>query len=342
MFDAKSLLEMIAKGAGGPQQPQAQGVKPLEDLLRQLTQGQQGGSGPGTPAANDAGLGDIFKNMFPGQQAQAPQAAPGGQPPGGGLGDILGQLQKNLGAGGQGQGGQGSITDILGQATSGVREGAQKVDDATGASDQLRRMVEQLSGGKNPEQLMQQIKELIANNQLGAGAALGGLGALIGGLAYKAYQNYSEGKPVLGGGAATNAFAQNPEAAPSGSGFEPEAVSNDTAALMIRAMLASAAADGRIDEAEQQKIIGSLQQGGSFDAEAEAFVQNELRSPASAADLAAHASSPEQAVQIFTAARIAVDVDTIEEQQFLYELSTHLNLDPTLVAHIDAEARAAG
>ena len=70
--------------------------------------------------------------------------------------------------------------------------------------------------------MLAQLKELIANNQLGAGAALGGLGtlvlgtgtgrslagsaiklgglALIGGLAYKAYQNYQQGQPAADGG----------------------------------------------------------------------------------------------------------------------------------------------
>lgn len=332
MFDAKSLLDMIAKSAATePEGAKAQSSNPLEDLLRQFN---------------------------PGGQTQAASGSQTG--PGGGLGDLLGQLQKSAGT-------SGGILDVLGQvlgqATSGVKEGAQQIDKSTGGSDKLRQIVEQLSGGQSPEELIERAKKLIAENQFGAGAALGGLGALIlgtrtgrglavgaaklgalaliGGLAYKAYQNYSQGKPLLGGSdTEANAFAANPAPAPDGTGFEPDAISNDTAALLIRAMLASAAADGRVDASEEQKIIGSLSQAG-LGQEAEAFIQNALRNPATPAELAAAVRTPEEALQVFTAARIAVDIDTVEERTFLVELAAALKLDPSLIAHIDAEARAA-
>ena len=146
----------------------------------------------------------------------------------------------------------GSLLDVfrqaLGQATYGVREGAGRLDEATGASTQAREAVGQATG-QSPEELVAKIRELIANNQLAAGAALGGLGALIfgtgagrslagraiklggfaliGGLAYKAYQNYQQGQPPLagGGGRRTHALL----AAPEGSGFEAGAVTHDQA-----------------------------------------------------------------------------------------------------------------
>ena len=46
-------------------------------------------------------------------------------------------------------------------------------------------------------------------------------------------------------------------------------------------------------------------------------------------------------MQLFTAARIAIDLDTREEHQFLVNLANGLGLDGKLVAHIDAAARAA-
>lgn len=331
MFDAKSLLEMIARSAApGPGGTQAQSSNPLEDLLRQFN---------------------------PDGQTQA--ASGSATTPGGGLGDILGQLQKSAGA-------SGGIMDVLGkalgQATSGVKEGAQQIDKSTGGTDKLRQIVEQLSGGQTPEELIERAKKMIAENQFGAGAALGGLGALIlgtrtgrglaigaaklgalaliGGLAYKAYQNYSQGKPLLGdGNSDTSAFASDVAPAPDGTGFEPDAISNETAALLIRAMLASAAADGRVDASEEQKIIGSLSQAG-LGQEAESFIQNALRNPATPAELAAAVRTPEEALQVFTAARIAVDIDTVEERTFLAELAAALKLDPSLIAHIDAGARA--
>ncbi len=49
-------------------------------------------------------------------------------------------------------------------------------------------------------------------------------------------------------------------------------------------------------------------------------------------------SSPEQAVQVYTAARIAVDLDGEEEHAFLMALAAQLGIDRSLAAHIDAAA----
>ena len=274
------------------------------------------------------------------------------------MGDILGKL-------GQQAGGSGGIADILkqvlGQATSGVKEGAGRIDDATGASRYARDAVGQATG-RSPDDMLAQLKELIANNPLGAGAALGGLGALvlgtgtgrslagsaiklgglalIGGLAYKAYQNYQQGQPPLTG--ATAPQQQALLAAPEGSGFEPAAVTNDQATLLIRAMIAAAAADGRIDAQEQKKILGGLQQAG-LDGAAQQFLAREIANPATVDDLAAAVSSQEEAVQVYTAARVAVDPDEEEEHEFLAALAERLGIDagsrPTSTPRPAAPAR---
>lgn len=399
MFDAKSILEALVKGAGpAPAQQQGGGgLGGLGDILGQLAGagGGKGGSGGGLGGLGDilgqlagaggsagsrapapqaapsqgggglGGLGDILGQLAGAgghaqQQAPAPHAAPG---QGGGLGDILGQLQKQLGggAGAGGAGGLGGLGDVLGQvfgqAKEGVREGAGKLNEATGAGDALGRLSRELAG-KSPDEILAKLKDAIANNQLGTGAALGGLGALvlgtktgrsiagsavklgalalIGGLAYKAFQNYQSGRPIMGGGGETASL----QPAPRGSGFEPEAVTNDTAILYIRAMIAAAAADGRIDAGEQAKILGGLKQAG-LNAAAEEFLAHELNNPATAADLAANVSSPEEAVQLYTAARIAIDVDERSEAQFLAELAQALGIDRNLMAHIEEQARAA-
>ncbi len=362
MFDAKSLLEALMKGANPAPQAQtagqaggqAGGMGGLGDLLGQIMGGGQAGAqhaAPGGQAGGMGGLEDMLRKMMPG--AGAPQ---GGQAPtsGGGLSDILGKLG---GAGGaQGGGGIADILgQILGQATSGVKEGASRVEDATGLGSRGREAVTQTTG-QSPEQMMEKLKELIAQHQAGAAATAGGLGAvvlgtrtgrsaamgaaklgalaLIGGLAYKAYQNYSQGRPMLN---TASGFAA--EQAPSGSGFEPQAVTNDTAVLYIRAMIAAAAADGRIDPAEQQKIMGALSQAG-VEKEAQDFIAQEIQNPATADQLAAACQSDEQAVQVFTAARIAIDLDTNEENDFLSDLATKLGIDAQLAQHVDAAANA--
>ena len=381
MFDAKSILDALVRG-GGQQQRQQDDLAGISDLLKQLGGADQSpravdpravapsGRGRGsdeerepeerapqrraaTPRddgaassrdAQGGGLDDLLRSVLGGQ--------------GGGLGDILGKL-------GQQAGGSGGIADILkqviGQVTSGMKEGAGRIDDATGASRYARDAVGQATG-RSPDDMLAQLKELIANNRLGAGAALGGLGALvlgtgtgrslagsaiklgglalIGGLAYKAYQNYQQGQPPLTGGQ-PQPQQQALRAAPEGSGFEPAAVTNDHATLLIRAMIAAAAADGRIDAQEQKKVLGGLQQAGLAGA-AQQFLAREIEIPATVDDLSAAVSSQEEGVQVYTAARVAVDPDAEEEHAFLVALAERLGIDDDLAAHIDATARSAG
>ena len=174
----------------------------------------------------------------------------------------------------------------------------------------------------------------------GTGRALGGTAlkagglAAIAGLAYKAYQNYQSGKPMLD--------LASPEVlpAPSGTGFEPEAASEATALVFIRAMIAAAAADGEIDADERARILGGLREAG-FDPEANEWLGKEMANPASVETLVEGAESPELAAQIYTAARIAINPDTPRERDFLAGLAGSLGLDAELVANIDSAAGSA-
>ena len=254
-----------------------------------------------------------------------------------------------------------TLKQLLAQATAGAREGATRIDEATGVSSKAREALGQATG-QTPEELVARIRQLIAENQLASGAALGGLGALVlgtragrslagtaitlgglalvGGLAYKAYQNYQQGKPPLSAETETKATPQSLIPAPEGTGFEAGAVTHDAARRYIRAMIAAAAADGRIDQEEQRRILGGLKQAGLDDA-AQQFLAAEITSPATVAELASGLSSPEEALQVYTAARIAVDPDTAEEHAFLSALAEALGIDDALAAQVDAAARGA-
>lgn len=372
MFDAKSLLENLVRGAAPASQQQAGGGG-LADILGQVLQGaggagQSGGGGLGDvlgqlqrslgaqQSGGGGGLGDILgqlqNKLGQGSHAVEDQTGAPGGGASGGLGDILGQLQKSLGqSGAQGGGGlMDVLTQVLTQASAGVKEGAGRLDQATGASDALGRAT-----GQTPAEVLAKLQELARQNPMAAGGAMGGLGglllgtrtgrsiagsavklgalAMIGGLAYKAFQNYQTGKPLIAAPAPA-------EAAPAGSGFEPAAITNESATLYIKAMVAAAAADGRVDAAEQQKLIGALKQAG-LDKEAEQFLANEFNNPATPAQLADAVTSPEEAVQVYTAARIAVEPDDAGEKVFLKQLADALGIDAKLAGHIEAQARSA-
>ncbi len=324
-----------------PPRPGSQsGGASLEDLLRDVLGGRPGSGGTG----GGGGLQDMLRDILGGGQAGPGSRMVGDSGQAGGGGALLETLRQ-----------------VLGQATSGVREGAGRLDEMTGASGRARDAFGQATG-QSPDELIAKLRELLASNRLGAGAALGGLGALIlgtgagrslagsaiklgglaliGGLAYKAYQNYQQGLPPIGGARPGPPPAQQLIAAPRGSGFEADAVTHDAAVLYIRAMIAAAAADGRIDATERQKIMGGLQQAG-LDAEAQQFLEGEINKPATIEELAEAVSSELDAVQVYTAARIAIDVDTGAEHAFLAQLAEALEIDPTLAAQVDAAARSA-
>ena len=267
---------------------------------------------------------------------------------GGGIADVIARVAQG---GGQGGGLMEALTGVLNQATQGLKDGA----NDSGLTNAASGAVTRVSGGQTPDDLVGRVKSIVAENQLAAGAVLGGLGglllgtktgrelagdaaqlgaaALIGGLAYKAYQNYKSGQPLIATGGPV-------QVAPTGSGFEPQAMSNDTAVRLIRAMIAAAAADGRIDDRESEKILAAFRQSGG-DKEAEAFLGREIASPASAAALAEGVRSETEALEVYTAARIAIEVDTDAEQNFLADLATRLRMDPALATQIDAAARRA-
>jgi uncharacterized membrane protein YebE (DUF533 family) len=378
MLDAKSILENIVRGAASSQ-PSSDGGNGgglgylINEIGKSLSQPQGQSTGGAQPAGQGAPgntIGDILSDLARqfGQQPSTGGAEPsqGGPLSGPGapaaqsnnpdLGDILAQLKDKLNQAGGAVSDGGSITDVLGkiftQAKQGVGEGASRIGEATGASDALGRV----ASDPQAAQVLEQLKGLLRDSPFAAGATAGGLGglilgtragrslaasavklgalAMIGGLAYKAMQNYQAGKPLITG--ATTA----PAAPPSGSGFEPAAVTNEAAQHYIEAMIAAAAADGRIDSDEHEKLVSSLSQAGLGN-EAEAFLAQQLNNPRSVQELAASVKSPQEAVQLYTAARMAVADNSPAEKQFLAALASALGIDPKLAAHVDATMQAA-
>lgn len=388
MFDAKSLLENVLRGAApaGPSTStttptqQSNGGGSIGDILNEIL--RSAGSGTNPQAGNQSapsgsgGVGDILnqisRTLSQGQarsagDAPAAQTGPQAGDAGADLGAILSQIRDKLGQAGGSVSASGGIGDILSrvlaQATQGVKEGSARIGQETGASDALGRLTSDPQTG----QLINKLKDLIQNNPYASGAAAGGLGglllgtrtgrsvaassaklgalAMLGGLAYKALQNYEAGKPLLTGDdqadkTGTPQAAMSPEPPPAGSGFEPAAMTNDAAVHYLQAMIAAAFADGRIDPSEQERIMGGIRQAG-LDGEAEAFLASELNDPPTVEELAQSVSTPQEAVQLYIAARIAVADNSPAEERFLTSLASALRLDPKLTAQIDATARQA-
>lgn len=171
-----------------------------------------------------------------------------------------------------------------------------------------------------------------------AGGALGyGGAAVLGALAFKAYQNWQAGKNPAQAPAATAADATadarfQPGAAPAASGQPFELT-------LVRAMVGAAKADGHIDAEEQRRLFAEVDRLG-LDAEAKAFVFDALSKPVELAQLTAEAANEQQASEIYLASRLAIDPDQPSERAYLEALSTRLKLPGELVAHLDRQVEA--
>lgn len=179
-----------------------------------------------------------------------------------------------------------------------------------------------LSGGKPKKMVKNAVK-------------MGGV-ALVGGLAYKAYQDWQAGRSPAAAAEAPPALPR-----PEGTVFLP-AETDKAEALslkLVRAMVAAAKADGHVTTAERRRIAAQLPELG-LGQEAEALIAQELDAPLDAGRIAELAGSQEEAAEIYAASLLVVDPEAPAERGYLAMLAARLKLDPRLVEHLHANAQA--
>lgn len=167
--------------------------------------------------------------------------------------------------------------------------------------------------------------------------------AAIGGLAYKAYQNYQQGKPIvpqgitdiLAGGTQPQHESGMTQHPVNEAWFPQQGRSAEVGRLLLRSMVAAAAADGHLDEAEYGRVNQQLRTGGLNDEE-QFFLSQIIMRPNSIAELAAEANTPELRAEVYAAALLAIDPDAPVEREWLGQLAAALSLEPGLKAHLDA------
>lgn len=207
----------------------------------------------------------------------------GGGQGAGGLGGLLG------GAGGQ-SGGLGGLLGGLKNAAGGAQQG--------GGAGGL--------GG------------LLGGN---SGSAAGGLGGLLGGAQSGGLGGLLEslGGAGAGGAAAAGGLGGLLNGALSGEQQTqaPTQAQEETAKILIRAMVNAAKSDGQIDETEQQKIVSNL--GEEVSEEERNFVLSEMQSPL---DLPGFINEVPRGAeqQVYLMSLMAIDLDSQAEAQYLDKL----------------------
>jgi uncharacterized membrane protein YebE (DUF533 family) len=173
----------------------------------------------------------------------------------------------------------------------------------------------------------------------GTAVQLGGM-AVVGALAYKAYQNWQSGKTVTQSTVPTSPAGLLPP--PADTPFAPAqpAEQQSLSRHLLRAMIAAAKSDGHVDAKEQAAIFAEMDKL-PLSADDKAFVMDELRKPLDVDSVARDAATPEEAASIYTASLLAIDVDNASERAYLGLLAARLNLDDALVKHLHATVEGA-
>lgn len=201
-------------------------------------------------------------------------------------------------------------------------------------------------------------------SQTGAGAAasggLGGLGGLLGGLlgggglgsalgggsrsrsggtnyaalaslgmmAYQAYQAWQRSQ-------ASKAPQELPQTADLLAGPQIETHSH----AVLRALIAAAKADGRIDDAEKHLISSEIGKH-TADPQLQQWLDAEVAKPLDAGEVAQSANGdPAVAAEMYLASIMLVDDQQAAERSYLDELAAALGIDPDLQVHLEQQAK---
>jgi uncharacterized membrane protein YebE (DUF533 family) len=184
----------------------------------------------------------------------------------------------------------------------------------------------------------------------GLGGLLGGLGGMLGGtgagaspqgrsggtnyaalaslgmMAFQAYQTWQRQQ--------TSAPQQALQTVDQLSGPQVEEHSH----AVLRALIAAAKADGKIDDREQQMISSEIGRH-TDDPQLQQWLDAEVAKPLNAADFAEFASDPALASEVYLVSVMLVDDQQDAERSYLDELAAQLQIDPQLQVHLEQQAK---
>ncbi len=173
---------------------------------------------------------------------------------------------------------------------------------------------------------------------------LGGVAA-VGALAFAAYKRYNNSGQADSAVAADSSAVSTEElsAAPAGSAFMPaendQAANDELGLILVRAMIAAARADGKLDAQESQAVFQKIEELG-LDSESKNLLVQEMGHSVDVDAIINSANSPEIAAEIYIASLLAIDVDNAAEKAYLAMLAARLQLPAQLVTELDNQVAA--
>ncbi|WP_236194534.1 tellurite resistance TerB family protein [Pseudomonas glycinae] len=196
-----------------------------------------------------------------------------------------------------------------------------------------------VSGGGSPAGGLGGLGGLLGG-LLGGGGALGGgtqrrsggtnyaALASLGMMAFQAYQAWQRSQ-------ASAAPQQAPQTADLLSGPQVEEHSH----AVLRALIAAAKADGRIDESEKHLISSEIGKH-TDDPNLQQWLDDEVAKPLDPTEVAQAAQNdPAMAAEMYLASVMLVDDQQDAERNYLDELAAALQIDPELQVHLEQQAK---
>ena len=223
------------------------------------------------------------------------------------------------------------FTNSLSNQTSG---GANAGNPIAGITDALPNIPKGFAGGAAAGGIVALLmSSKSARNLAGSAVTIGGT-ALLGGLAYKAFTNWQENKPLNQTGAATAEDIDRAQTA------IPELTASDQPLklTLVKAMISAAKSDGHIDPTEQKSIFDAVEKL-ELTMEDKAAVFDAMSREIPVAEIAGAVQSYEHKAEVYLSAYLAIDVDNEKERDYLGSLASALELPPGLSDYLEQQAQ---
>lgn len=201
-----------------------------------------------------------------------------------------------------------------------------------------------LAGGLASGLLVNAVGKKKVGKAAGAALKLGGA-AVVGGLAWKAYENYRDraanGQPAVAHSGQPADQALHAQWQRLGADTfmpgDPQQLQRRDLTL-LRAMITAAHADGHIDREERTQIFRRIETL-ELSAEEKSMMFDEILLPRSLEQLTAEASEPALAAEVYMAALLMLEPSELSARVFLGDLAEQLQIPGELVRAMHEQVR---
>ncbi|MCP2020706.1 UNVERIFIED_ORG: uncharacterized membrane protein YebE (DUF533 family) [Pseudomonas reinekei] len=224
-----------------------------------------------------------------------------------------GSMAQRGGGGASAQGGLGDLGGLLGGLLGGGAGAG-----AGGGGTGLGGLLGGLLGGGSPMGGAPQSRSGGGTNY----AALASLGMM----AFQAYQAWQRSQ------------ASAPQEAPRTVDLLAGPEAEEHSHAILRALIAAAKADGRIDDSEKQMISTEIGRH-TDDPQLQQWLDDEVAKPLDPNEVAQSATDPGMASEMYLASVMLVDDQQDAERNYLDELAAALRIEPELQLHLEQQAK---